>query len=134
MEERLERVAKERPVLPSELLEKKQLYFQCGEEITTRRDIELFGDDCLLWAPTPARSHPHQHTRGGQRTFRSQRFASTSEEKDYLRQRQAVLQAVIFNLFKSFNPPDQVRGPFNRCAPLKRFERLERFDPVIAVP
>src|SRR6185503_1559897 len=51
IEERLERVApKERPILPSELLTRRQIYFQCGEEITTKRDVELLGDDCLLWA------------------------------------------------------------------------------------
>jgi len=31
-------------------LARKQLYFQCGEEITIKRDIELLGDDCMLWA------------------------------------------------------------------------------------
>jgi predicted TIM-barrel fold metal-dependent hydrolase len=35
---------------PSKLIERRQIYFQCGEELTTRRDLELLGDDCLLWA------------------------------------------------------------------------------------
>jgi hypothetical protein len=51
IEERLERIAPdERPMLPSELLAQKQLFSQCGEENTTERDVELLGDDCLLWA------------------------------------------------------------------------------------
>ena len=75
IEERLERVAPdERPVLPSELFERKQLYFQCGEEVTTKRDVELLGDDCLLWAS----DFPHEATRtdmtqAGERTLRPQR-------------------------------------------------------------
>ena len=37
--------------MPSELLARKQFFFQCGEENTTERDVELLGDDCLLlWA------------------------------------------------------------------------------------
>jgi predicted TIM-barrel fold metal-dependent hydrolase len=60
IEERLERVSPdERPVLPSELLARKQFFFQCGEENTTQRDIELLGDDCLLWAS----DFPHEATR-----------------------------------------------------------------------
>ena len=60
IEERLERVApNERPVLPSELLARKQIFFQCGEENTTERDVELLGDDCLLWAS----DFPHEATR-----------------------------------------------------------------------
>jgi predicted TIM-barrel fold metal-dependent hydrolase len=35
---------------PSELIARGQIYFQCGEELTTRRDLELLGDHCLLWA------------------------------------------------------------------------------------
>ncbi len=35
---------------PSKLIERGQIYFQCGEEMTTRRDLELLGDDCLFWA------------------------------------------------------------------------------------
>jgi predicted TIM-barrel fold metal-dependent hydrolase len=60
IEDRLQRVPpSERPVLPSELLARKQLYFQCGEEATTKRDVELLGDDCLLWAS----DFPHEATR-----------------------------------------------------------------------
>jgi uncharacterized protein len=60
IEERLERVSpNERPVLPSELLAQKQFFFQCGEESTTERDVELLGDDCLLWAS----DFPHEATR-----------------------------------------------------------------------
>jgi predicted TIM-barrel fold metal-dependent hydrolase len=60
IEERLERVAPgERPVLPGELLARKQIFFQCGEESTTKRDVELLGDDCLLWAS----DFPHEATR-----------------------------------------------------------------------
>src|SRR4030095_10140034 len=60
IEERLERVApNERPVLPSELLARKQFFFQCGEESTTKRDVELLGNDCLLWAS----DFPHEATR-----------------------------------------------------------------------
>ena len=60
IEERLERVTPaERPVLPSELLARKQVFFQCGEENTTERDVELLGDDCLLWAS----DFPHEATR-----------------------------------------------------------------------
>ena len=60
IEERLERVPpKERPVIPSQLLAQKQLFFQCGEEMTTKRDVELLGDDCLLWAS----DFPHEATR-----------------------------------------------------------------------
>jgi predicted TIM-barrel fold metal-dependent hydrolase len=35
---------------PSKLIERGQIYFQCGEEMTTSRDLELLGDDCLFWA------------------------------------------------------------------------------------
>jgi hypothetical protein len=35
---------------PSKLIERGQIYFQCGEEMATSRDIELLGDDCLFWA------------------------------------------------------------------------------------
>ena len=35
---------------PSTLIERGQIYFQCGEEQTTSRDLELLGDHCLLWA------------------------------------------------------------------------------------
>jgi predicted TIM-barrel fold metal-dependent hydrolase len=35
---------------PSKLIERGQIYFQCGEEVTTPRDLELLGDECLLWA------------------------------------------------------------------------------------
>ena len=35
---------------PSRLIERGQIYFQCGEEMTTARDLELLGDDCLFWA------------------------------------------------------------------------------------
>ncbi|MGB7951944.1 MAG: amidohydrolase family protein, partial [Candidatus Binatia bacterium] len=60
IEERLERVTPgERPVMPKELLARKQFYFQCGEESTTGRDVELLGDDCLLWAS----DFPHEATR-----------------------------------------------------------------------
>jgi predicted TIM-barrel fold metal-dependent hydrolase len=60
IEERLERVTPaERPVMPRELLARKQIYFQCGEENTTKRDVELLGDDCLLWAS----DFPHEATR-----------------------------------------------------------------------
>jgi uncharacterized protein len=60
IEERLERIApNERPVMPTQLLAQKQLFFQCGEEMTTRRDVELIGDDCLLWAS----DFPHEATR-----------------------------------------------------------------------
>jgi predicted TIM-barrel fold metal-dependent hydrolase len=60
IEERLERVPrKERPVLPSDLLARKRLFFQCGEEMTTRRDVELLGDGCLLWAS----DFPHEATK-----------------------------------------------------------------------
>jgi predicted TIM-barrel fold metal-dependent hydrolase len=75
IEERLQRVdPKERPVLPSELLKKKQLYFQCGEEITTKRDVELLGDDCLLWAS----DFPHEATRTNMRVLVKEHF----ERKD----------------------------------------------------
>ncbi len=47
-------------MLPSELLARKQFFFQCGEENTTERDVELLGDDCLLlWAS----DFPHEATR-----------------------------------------------------------------------
>lgn len=72
IEERLERVApKERPILPSELLKRKQIYFQCGEEITTKRDVELLGDDCLLWAS----DFPHEATRTDMRKLVNEHFA-----------------------------------------------------------
>ena len=43
-------------VHPSELIARGQIYFQCGEELTTRRDVELLGDHCLLWAS----DYPHE--------------------------------------------------------------------------
>ena len=35
---------------PAKLIERGQIYFQCGEEMTTSRDLELLGDECLFWA------------------------------------------------------------------------------------
>jgi predicted TIM-barrel fold metal-dependent hydrolase len=35
---------------PMKLIERGQVYFQCGEEMTTGRDLELLGDHCLFWA------------------------------------------------------------------------------------
>jgi predicted TIM-barrel fold metal-dependent hydrolase len=35
---------------PSELIAQGRLYFQCGEELTTSRDLGLLGDECLFWA------------------------------------------------------------------------------------
>jgi predicted TIM-barrel fold metal-dependent hydrolase len=35
---------------PSELIARGQMYFQCGDELTTKRDIELLGDHWLFWA------------------------------------------------------------------------------------
>jgi len=35
---------------PSQLLARRQIYFQCGEEMTTSRDLELLGEECLFWA------------------------------------------------------------------------------------
>ncbi len=32
------------------LIEGGRIYFQCGEEMTTARDLELLGDGCLFWA------------------------------------------------------------------------------------
>jgi predicted TIM-barrel fold metal-dependent hydrolase len=37
-------------VPPAKLIERGQIYFQCGEEMTTSRDLELLGDECLFWA------------------------------------------------------------------------------------
>jgi len=72
IEERLERVSPaERPVLPSELLARKQLYFQCGEEVTTKRDVELLGDNCLLWAS----DFPHEATRTDMKVLVKEHFA-----------------------------------------------------------
>jgi predicted TIM-barrel fold metal-dependent hydrolase len=72
IEDRLERVSpSERPVLPSELLAREQLYFQCGEEVTTQRDVELLGDDCLLWAS----DFPHEATRTDMKKLVKEHFA-----------------------------------------------------------
>jgi hypothetical protein len=72
IEERLERVPpRERPVLPSELLARKRLFFQCGEEMTTQRDVELLGDDCLLWAS----DFPHEATRTDMKQLVQEFFA-----------------------------------------------------------
>jgi len=30
---------------PSKLIARGQIYFQCGEELTTRRDLELLGEN-----------------------------------------------------------------------------------------
>jgi predicted TIM-barrel fold metal-dependent hydrolase len=35
---------------PSALIAQERVYFQCGEELTTSRDLELLGDRCLFWA------------------------------------------------------------------------------------
>jgi predicted TIM-barrel fold metal-dependent hydrolase len=35
---------------PASLIEQRRIYFQCGEEMTTARDLELLGDECLFWA------------------------------------------------------------------------------------
>jgi predicted TIM-barrel fold metal-dependent hydrolase len=72
IEERLERIEPtERPVSPSELLARKQLFFQCGEERTTRRDIEFIGDDCLLWSS----DFPHEATKTDMRKLAKMFFA-----------------------------------------------------------
>jgi predicted TIM-barrel fold metal-dependent hydrolase len=60
IEQRFERLRDgSKPVLPSDLLARRQLFFECGEEPTTRRDVELLGDDCLLWAS----DFPHEATK-----------------------------------------------------------------------
>ena len=60
IEERLERLPpKQRPVSPRELLAEKRLFYQCGEGSSTRRDVELLGDDCLTWAS----DFPHEGTK-----------------------------------------------------------------------
>ena len=60
IEQRFKRLQEEvRPIHPSELLARRQLFFECGEETTTRRDVELLGDNCLLWAS----DFPHEATR-----------------------------------------------------------------------
>ena len=47
-------------MLPSELLAQKQFFFQCGEENTTKQDVELLKNDyLLLWAS----DFPHETTR-----------------------------------------------------------------------
>jgi predicted TIM-barrel fold metal-dependent hydrolase len=56
--------------LPSELLKRKRIYFQCGEEITTKRDVELLGNDCLLWAS----DFPHEATRTDMRQLVKEHF------------------------------------------------------------
>lgn len=72
IEERLEQIAPgERPVLPSQLLVRRQLFFQCGEEMTTGRDIELLGDGCLLWAS----DFPHEATKTDMRELVKEFFA-----------------------------------------------------------
>lgn len=43
-------------VRPTKLIERGQVYFQCGEELTTSRDLELLGDQCLFWAS----DYPHE--------------------------------------------------------------------------
>ncbi len=92
IEERLERVApNERPVLPSELLKKKQLYFQCGEEVTTKRDVELLGDDCLLWAS----DFPHEATRTDMRKLVKEHF----DRKDLSRE---AKKKIIYDNAKRF--------------------------------
>lgn len=35
---------------PSKLIARGQIYFQCGDELTTLRDLEILGDHCLIWA------------------------------------------------------------------------------------
>jgi hypothetical protein len=45
MEDRLSELPR-----PSTLIEQRRIYFQCGEERTTGRDLELLGDECLFWA------------------------------------------------------------------------------------
>ena len=58
IEERLERVKPgERPVMPKELLARKQFFFQCGEESTTGRDEELLGTIACCGLPTFPTSH-----------------------------------------------------------------------------
>jgi len=92
IEERLERVApKERPILPSELLTRRQIYFQCGEEITTKRDVELLGDDCPLWAS----DFPHEATRTDMRKLVKEHFA----RKDLNRE---AKRKIIYNNAKRF--------------------------------
>ena len=72
IEERLERISpKERPASPKVLLNRRQLFFQCGEERTTRRDIELLGDGCLLWAS----DFPHEATKTDMRELVEEFFA-----------------------------------------------------------
>ena len=72
-------------MLPSELLARKQLFFQCGEEVTTKRDVELLGDDCLLWAS----DFPHEATRTDMRKLVKEHFdrkdlSRRSKEENHL--------------------------------------------------
>jgi hypothetical protein len=96
IEERLERIAPdERSMLPSELLAQKQLFSQCGEENTTERDVELLGDDCLLWGlGLSPRSDANRSQSTGQGIFRAQRSTVCCEEQNRPRQSKAVLRSV----------------------------------------
>ena len=56
----MERVStSERPVLPSELLARKQFFFPMRRREHDGAGTELRGDDCLLWAS----DFPHEATR-----------------------------------------------------------------------
>src|SRR5207249_6730445 len=82
-------------MLPSELLARKQFFFQCGEESTTKRDVELLGDDCLLWAS----DFPHEATRTNlhdlvKEFFDRKDLPAAGEEQNRPRQPKAFLRVV----------------------------------------
>lgn len=51
-----ERIRRYDALHPDELIARGQLYFHCAEERSTRRDVEILGEDCLIWAS----DYPHE--------------------------------------------------------------------------
>ena len=98
-------------MLPSELLARKQLYFQCGEEVTTKRDIELLGDDCLLWAS----DFPHEATRTDMKRLVKEHFA----RKDLSRAAKKKISTTTPSGFTVSNAVNPFK-PFNRFAQFNR--------------
>ena len=101
---------------PAKLIERGQIYFQCGEEMTTGRDVELLGDECLFWAS----DFPHEgivrHEQGGGRVLAPGRSCRGHETQDQLRQSEKALQTLkigskvpMIQLFQMVEIPSMLR-------------------------
>ncbi len=111
---------------PAKLIERGQIYFQCGEEMTTGRDLELLGDECLFWAS----DFPHEGIVSMKKAvdefLERDDIPDGSEAQDQLRQSEKALRALSSSAFQSF----QMFQPFQTLSESEFRDDLERLEPL----